>query len=214
MLRDLGRIIEEADSSGEDGERLETELRHTAQQLWRSQFLYQADWGSKGSYDLIQQYKSYFENLFAALGYRIVGGRPSDHFTGLLAIDLPPRQKMKLEESLLLLVLRLYYEEAFKRYEMNDAAEIEVEGEKILQIYEERTHRVRPSFSVLQDILTGFRQRGLIRVVDQGDNRSFTLFLRPALPIVVGEDMLASLEDYVAKTAASSKEETTEAAND
>jgi Domain of unknown function (DUF4194) len=214
MLREMGRIIEEADSSGEDGERLEIELRHAAQHLWRSQFLYQADWGSKGSYELIQQYKSYFENLFAALGYRIVGGRPSDHFMGLLAIDLPPRQKMKLEESLLLLVLRLYYEEAFKRYEMNDAAEIEVDGEKILQIYEERTHRVRPSFSVLQDILTGFRQRGLVRTADQGDNRNFTIFLRPALPIVIGEDTLASLEEYVTKAAPDSKQEAAEATND
>jgi hypothetical protein len=214
MLRDLDKIVEEADSSGEDGERLEKELRHAAQHLWRSQFLYQNDWGSKGSYDLIQRYKSYFENLFAALGYRIVGGRPSDHYLGLLAIDLPPRQKMKLEESLLLLVLRLHHEEAFKRYEMNDAGEIEVEGEKILQVYEERTHRSRPPVSVVHEVLTAFRQRGLLRVVDEGDNRHFTLFLRPALPVVVGEDTLASLEEYVAKAANTTQAETVEAGHD
>jgi hypothetical protein len=121
---------------------------------------------------------------------------------------------MKLEESLLLLVLRLYYEEAFKRYEMNVAGEIEVEGEKILQIYEERTHRMRPPVSVVHEILTGFRQRGLLRVVDEGDNRNFTLFLRPALPVVVGEDTLASLEEYVAKAATTGQAETAEAEHD
>ena len=212
MLRDLDKLIEEADSSGEDGGKLEADLRHAAQHLWRSQFLYQNDWGSKTDYELLQRYKTYFENLFSALGYRIVGGRPADHFVGLLAIDLPPRQKMKLEESLLLLVLRLHYEEAFRRYEMNDAGEIEVEGETILQVYEERTHRIRPPISVVHDILSSFRQRGLLRVAENVDNRNFTLFLRPALPIVVGEDMLASLEDYVAKAASSGSQEAPEEA--
>jgi hypothetical protein len=201
MLRDLEKIIDEVDSSGGDGEHLEIDLRQAAQQLWRMQFLYQNDWGSKGVYELIQQHKSYFENLFGAIGYRIVGGRPADHFLGLLAIELPPRQSMKLDESLLLLVLRLYYEEAFKRYEINDEGEIEVESEAILQIYEERTHRARPALSRLHEILTAFRQRGLVRFGEQDDNRNFTLFLRPALPIVVAEDALASLEEYVARAA-------------
>ena len=100
----------------------------------------------------------------------------------------------------LLLVLRLYYEEAFKRYEMNDAGEIEVDGETILQVYEERTHRTRPLVTRVHEILTTFRQRGLLRVVELGDSRSFTLFLRPALPIVVGEDTLASLDEFVARS--------------
>jgi hypothetical protein len=200
MLKDLEKLVDECDSAGGDGEQLEIELRQTAQHLWRSQFLYQSDFGSKGSYDLLQQHRTYFVNLFEALGYRIVGGRPNDHFLGLLAIDRPARQTMKLDESLLLLVLRLYYEEAFKRYEINDEGEIEVDGETILQVYEDRTHRIRPPVTRVHDILTAFRQRGLLRVVDQGDSRNFNLFLRPALPIVVGEDTLASLDEFVAKS--------------
>jgi hypothetical protein len=199
MLRDLEKIVDEADAAGGDGERLEIELRQAAQQLWRMQFLYENDWGSKGAYELIQQHKSYFENLFGAIGYRIVGGRPADHFLGLLAIELPPRQSMKLDESLLLLVLRLYYEEAFKRYEISEDGEIEVESESILQIYEERTHRARPALSRVHEILTAFRQRGLVRFGEQDDSRNFTLYLRPALPIVVAEDALGSLEEYIAR---------------
>lgn len=200
MLRDLQRIIDECDSSGGNGERLEVELRQAAQHLWRAQFLYQGDFGSKGSYDLVLQHRAYFENLFEALGYRIVGGRPNDHFLGLLAIELPPRQTMKLDESLLLLVLRLYYEEAFKRYEINDSGEIEVEGETVLQVYEERTRRIRPPVTRVHEILTAFRQRGLLRIEDKGDSRNFTLFLRPALPIVIAEDALASLDEFVARS--------------
>jgi Domain of unknown function (DUF4194) len=210
MLRDLGRLIEEADSSGENGETLERDLRQAAQHLWRSQFLYEDDWGSKSDYELIQKFKPYFENLFSALGYRIVGGRPLDKFLGLLAIDLPPRQKMRLEESLLLLVLRLHFEEASRRYEMNEAGEIQADSETILQIYEERTHRTRPHVSTLHDILTNFRQRGLIRIADASDTKNFSIFLRPALPIVVGEDTLASLEEFVAKTSKGNAEESPE----
>jgi len=47
MLRDLEKIIDEADSSGGNGEELERELRSAAQHLWRSQFLYESDWGAK-----------------------------------------------------------------------------------------------------------------------------------------------------------------------
>jgi hypothetical protein len=199
MLRDLAKLIDEEDSSGGDGERLERDLRQAALHLWRAQFLYESDWGSKTSYDLLRQHRAYFENLFDALGYRIVG-RLADGFIGLLAVELPARQSMRLDESLMLLVLRLYYEEAFKRYEITEAGEIEVESETILQVYEERTRRQRPNIGRVQDILALFKQRGLVRVTDQGDNRNFTLHLRPALPIVVAEDTLASLDEYVAKS--------------
>ena len=200
MLKDLERLVDECDASGGDGERLEADLRQAAQTLWRTQFLYRSDFGSKSSYDLILEYRAYFENLFAALGYRVVGGRPNDRLLGLLAIDLPPRQTMKLDESLLLLVLRLYYEEAFKRYEINDDGEIEVDGEAILQVYEERTRRTRPLVTRLHELLNTFRQRGLVRIEDQGDSRTFTLFLRPALPMVVSEDALKSLDEFIAKS--------------
>ena len=200
MLRDLEKLIDEADASGGNGERLEIELRQAVQNFWRAQFLYQSDFGSKGHYELILEHRSYFENLFAAFGYRIVGGRANDGYLGLLATDLPARQSMKLDESLLLLVLRLYYEEAFKRFEINDNGEIEVEGEAILQVYEDRTRRTRPPVTRVHDILTFFRQRGLIRIEDQGDTKSFKLFLRPALPLVVAEDTLGSLEEFVNRT--------------
>ncbi|HZQ14051.1 MAG TPA: DUF4194 domain-containing protein [Pseudolabrys sp.] len=201
MLKDLEKMIDECDSSGGDGEHLETELRQAAQTIWRAQFLYQNDHGSKTHYDIILQNRAYFENLFAAFGYRIVGGRPNDHFLGLLATDLPARQTMKLDESLLLLVLRLHYEEAFKRFEINDSGEVEADAETILQLYEERTRRTRPPVTRVHEILTSFKQRGLVRIGDQDDSRTFTLFLRPALPIVVAEDTLKSLEEFVAKSA-------------
>jgi hypothetical protein len=199
-LRDLEKLVDECDASGGDGERPEIELRQAAQSLWRAQFLYQSDFGSKGHYELILQHRVYFDNLFGALGYRVVGGRLNDHFLGLLASDLPPRQSMKLDESLLLLVLRLYYEEAFKRYEINDNGEIEVEGETILQVYEDRTRRARPPVTRVHDMLTAFKQRGLVRIEGQGDSRNFRLFLRPALPMVVGEETLASLEEFVKRS--------------
>jgi hypothetical protein len=206
MLRELERLIEEEESSGGDPERLERELRQAALHLWRSQFVYESDWGSKTHYDLIRRHGAYFENLFDALGYRIVVGRAVDGYVGILATELPPRQSMRLEESLLLLVLRLHYEEAFKRYEITDAGEIEVDSETILQVYEERTRRQRPNVGRVQEILSQFRQRGLVRMSDEGDNRNFTLYLRPALPIVVAEDMLASLEEFVAKAGQTTEE--------
>src|ERR1700674_5645026 len=103
MLRDLEKIIDDADSSGGNGDELERELRSAAQHLWRSQFLYASDWGAKTAYDLMRPYSAYLENLFDALGSRLFGG-PFDRLIGLLAIDFPPRQSMKLDESLLLLV--------------------------------------------------------------------------------------------------------------
>lgn len=199
MLKDLERIIDEQESAGINGESLEIELRQAARLLWRSQFLYESDWGTKSTYDLIRRHLTYFENLFEALGYRVVG-RPNERLIGLLAIDLPVRQSMKLDESLLLLAFRLYYEESLKRFEINDLGEIEVDSETILSIYEERTRRDRLGIVRLNEILISFKQRGLIRYGEKESNRNFTLFLRPALPIVVGEEALASLEEFIKKS--------------
>lgn len=198
MLKDLERILDEHDSSGNSGEELEKELRHAAQLLWRVQFLYEGDWASKSAYDLIRRYTPYFENLFDAIGYRVVG-RPNDRLIGLLAVDAPARQSMKLDESLLLLVLRLYYEEALKRFEINEAGEVEVDSETLLSVYEDRTRRSRPGIGRMHEILTGFKQRGLVRYGEQESSRSFILHLRPALPMVIGEEALASLEEYLKK---------------
>jgi hypothetical protein len=142
----------------------------------------------------------YFENLFDALGYRVVG-RPNDGYVGLVANEQPPRQSMKLDESLLLLVLRLHYEEAFTRFEAKEFGEVEVDSDQILQINEDRAHRERPNFGRVKEILTTFSRRGLVRIVDQ-DDKNFTLFLRPALPIVVSKDTLGSLEEFVARSIA------------
>jgi len=199
MLKDLERIIDQHDSSGSGGEELEKELRHAAQLLWRSQFVYEGDWNSKSAYDLIRRHMAYFENLFDALGYRVVG-RPNDRLIGLLAVDAPVRQSMKLDESLFLLVLRLYYEEALKRFEINEAGEVEVDSETLLSVYEDRTRRSRPGIGRMHEILTGFKQRGLVRYGEQESSRSFTLYLRPALPMVIGEEALASLEEYLRKS--------------
>jgi hypothetical protein len=98
MLRDLSKIIDDEDSEGGDGERLQRELRQAAQSLWRAQFIYENDWGMKTSYEVLRRYTGYFENLFDALGYRVVG-RPNDGYVGLVANELPPRQSMKLDES-------------------------------------------------------------------------------------------------------------------
>ena len=46
------------------------------------------------AYDLIRKHSAYFENLFDALGYRLVG-RPVDRYVGLIANELPARQSMK-----------------------------------------------------------------------------------------------------------------------
>lgn len=204
MLRDLSKLIDDEDSEGGDGDQLQKELRQAAQQLWRAQFIYENDWGMKTSYEVLRRHMGYFENLFDALGYRVVG-RPNDGYVGLVATDLPPRQSMKLDESLLLLVMRLHYEEAFTRFEAKEFGEVEVDSEQILQIYEDRTHRERPNFGRVKEMLAGFRQRGLVRIEDQ-DDKNFTLFLRPALPIVVSKDTLGSLEEFVSRSATATAE--------
>jgi hypothetical protein len=101
--------------------------------------------------------------------------------------------------------MRLHYEEAFTRFEAKEFGEVEVESEQILQIYEERTHRERPNFGRVKEILSAFKQRGLVRIEDQ-DDKNFILFLRPALPIVVSKDTLASLEEFVSRSTSATAE--------
>ena len=69
MLRDLSKLIDDEDSEGGDGNQLQKDLRQAAQQLWRAQFIYENDWGTKTSYDLLRQHIA--QRLQGKLGRRV-----------------------------------------------------------------------------------------------------------------------------------------------
>ncbi|WP_445219868.1 hypothetical protein ACKWRH_06920 [Bradyrhizobium sp. Pa8] len=56
MLRDLSKLVDDADSEGQDGDVLQEELRLAAQALWRAQFIYENDWGMKPPYEVLRRH--------------------------------------------------------------------------------------------------------------------------------------------------------------
>ncbi|HJV66447.1 MAG TPA: DUF4194 domain-containing protein [Geomonas sp.] len=159
--------------------------------LLERQFLYADQSRDKKHYHRVIGHIPYFSNLFDALNrrlvydqdYGLVGILPQE---GARAVQLPQ------EEALLLLCLRLLYEEGVEKFEAHQGS-VFTDSETLLNRYQTLVRRERPGLVRLRDILRTFGRFGLIEVEDEQD-RVILLQIRPALRLVTTEGYLGQLE--------------------
>jgi len=185
MLYELKRLLDaEAD--------LElSEMRQTASVLLERQFLYADQSLDKKHYHRVIGHIPYFTNLFDALNRRLV----YDQDYGLVGI-LPQEGsrvvQLNQEEALLLLCLRLLYEEGVEKFEARQGS-VFSDSETLLTRYQTLARSERPGLVRLREILRSFARFGLIEVEDEQD-RVIALQIRPALRLVTTEGYIGQLE--------------------
>jgi hypothetical protein len=123
MLKDLQKLMEDYDVDDID-------VRQAVQLLQRSQFVYADDFGVRRLYDLIRTHREFFENYFAIAGSTLVS-EPEERMIGIVPSETG-RFTMRSDEALMLIVLRLAYQEAIDSYEVGDKGEVQVDSEKLL----------------------------------------------------------------------------------
>ena len=127
MLRDLRQVCERHGSAEPD------DFRSGAKAVLKRQFLLLERPGDRDPYRLIANHFDYYANLFDALGWTL---HRDDTFglIGLLPGDAEGFRHLRLVDSLMLLCLRLLYEEGVERFEFYDrvreAHAIVVTGER------------------------------------------------------------------------------------
>lgn len=172
------------------------DFQRAAGELLARQFLYADNPRQRGHYLLVSRELDYFRKLFEALNWSLRHD-PDLLYVGILPRDGEGSLRLKHEDALLLLTLRLLYEEALERYDMEQGSAW-TDTEIWLTRYEVLTRRERPTLSRLREIVALFARHGLVqRGEEDGEARILRLKIRPAVRLVAGDAWLARLEAFL-----------------
>ncbi len=174
------------------------ELRKALQILMVRQFIYSDDRSLSRYYDIILAHRIFFEKYYGAMGYELII-EPQDQMIGLKPEEGLQRSdsvysRLKMDETLILLCLKLAYEEAITEASLQEGARVEVSSEDLLSKFETITNHERPEEARLKDILKDFRRRGFVKLGEYDpDERVTPVTIMPGVDHVVSEEFLKRL---------------------
>ncbi len=192
-------LVEFTELEARDPRRMER-VTQVIGHLLRHQFLHVEDRGSPPMLETLLRADS--ERLVAAYfdvaGYRLVV-RGSEGWAGILPdperISLP---RMRIDETLVLLLLRRLWEEAVQEGDLQRHGSVLLTLNEAFAAYQEVVARARRPAMNVQDFREAVRsleRRALVRLGEYDpDAQDQELTVRAVLSTVAGDDFLASLE--------------------
>jgi hypothetical protein len=176
----------------------EESLQQASSLMLGRQFLYLHRPRDRDTYRLVVNHYDYFRNLFDALGWSL--HRDDDFgFVGLLPTETENFARLKLVDTLLVLALRLLYEEGMDRLEVRDGC-VYAETEELLGRYETLLKRKRPGLTEMRAILARLARFGLIETDDvQGSELLPRLRILPGIRVVTDSRVMERLAGYMAE---------------
>jgi hypothetical protein len=191
MLNDLKRLLEQ------DPARTEADFREASNALLTQQFLYLSNERQARFYRTVMDHTEYFRNLVRAVGWTLFVDTDFG-YVGVLPENDESYLGLGLDATLLLLVARQMFEEAFETHQTREGR-FYVTTEDLLTRYETLSHRVRPNKGLLKDILATFVRHGVVARGEDGEQAGMPILaLLPALRQIAGENILKRIEAHVA----------------
>ena len=172
------------------------DFERAAYRLVTEQVLYAADARSRSAYHLVEAYLEDFAGALDPLGIRLE--RNAHH---RYVVALPKHgdgTPVRLDETLLLLVLRQRYDEGMKQGLVEDQGEVAVELPDLQEAWPALTGRPMPEVGSLRARAATARRWGVCRLVEgEADAlQPFHLMVRPAIVEIVGEQWLHRLDQH------------------
>jgi hypothetical protein len=199
VLSDLEEALE---ASANRGRKLE-DFQAAADVLLTRQFAYRTDRGSSRLVATVIANRDYFGDLMLAVGRRLI----IDERTGMVgAVPVDGRgRRLPLEDSLLLLTMRVAYQDGIPG-RINDDGEVEVTTDELIAKLEELSGRRKDSLPRLRGT-TGLSEvisslgPGVAREGEavEGEDRNRVVHLRAGLLHAVGLDALTRLEAFASE---------------
>lgn len=193
MLRDLKRVTDKDSAPEAD------DFRAAAARLLKQQFLLRERVPDRESLRLVVDHYEYFESLFDALGWNL---HRDDDFglVGILPDERQSHARLKLVETLMVLCLRLLFEEGMDRFEVRDGC-VFTDANNLAERYETLfPGRNKPLKTELREILTRLRQYSLIEMGETDDQGLPRLKILPTIRLITGTDVIARIEAFCART--------------
>ena len=169
--------------------------------LLRDQFIHRQDHGSARLLDTL--YRPIAVNLlrdyFDVAGYRLVV-RESEGWAGLLPdLDRISAPRMRIDETLVLLVLRRLWEESIHNGDIEEGGSVLLTLNEAYAAYEDVVSRCRraampaPQF---RDVVQSIERRAIVRLGAVEDD-DMELSIRPIVTLVAGDDFIVHLEQLL-----------------
>ena len=190
MLRDLRHVVERA--GGFEPEN----FRRAASMLLQRQFLTLERVRDRDHYRIITNHFDYFTNLFDALGWSLHRDDAFD-LVGLLPTDAESFSRLKQIDTLMLLCLRLLYEEGMEKFEVTDGAVFE-QSETLLSRYETLLGRKRPQISDFRETLRALKRYSMIDLGDEAEDGLPMIRILPTIRLVTGPKVQERIQAFIA----------------
>lgn len=190
MLQELKTLV----NRNEDVE--EEVLIQAAYQLLHRQFLHRNKPRQRKHYEIISRFQPYFINLAEATGYELVVDE-TQGYAGIIPSDYVWR--MKLDETLFLLVLRQLYDEEINAFHANDDGSVIVALEDVEVRYRQLTQREVPQTKSELDQLTApLVRKGIIDVKNDEDRpKELYISILPSIAAVINSKAVDMIRIYL-----------------
>jgi hypothetical protein len=199
MLRDLRHVVERA------GDLEPEDFRGAASALLQRQFLTLERVRDRDPYRIVVNHFDYFTNLFDALGWSLHRDDAFD-LVGILPSDAESFSRLKQIDTLMLLCLRLLYEEGMESFEVTDGC-VFVQSEMLLSRYETLLGRKRPQITDFREVLRTLKRYSMIELGDEAEDGLPMIRILPTVRLVTGTKVQERIQAFI--TAKSTDEDFT-----
>ena len=175
------------------------QFKDTANKLLASTFLSRDKRDNKESYYFLMSYKEIFDEFFKILGYEVILDMP----TGSVMLEGASAAhvlKLKRDESLVLLILRLLYHEKIKETSLNDNIVISVSDIHTKYDYLEIKRKLNKTDLVSS--LRLFRRYNLIEVTGDLSTSSCKVVILPTILMAIKSEDITTVFNTINKIAA------------
>lgn len=172
------------------------DFERAAYRLVTEQVLYASDRRSKVAYHLVETFLADFAAALEPFGIRL---ERNAHFRYVVALPVHGEGvAVKLDETLLLLVLRQRYDEAMRQGRIEDEGEMPVGLPELQEAYAVLTGRQMPEIGALRELVHVLRRWAVARLDENelDDQQPFRIVVRPAIVDIVGAQWLQRLDQH------------------
>ncbi|MBV9564849.1 MAG: DUF4194 domain-containing protein [Bradyrhizobium sp.] len=179
------------------------DLRKALHFLLRKQFVFAGDPRTSTVYGTVMdgRFRAVIDGFFDSCGYRVHRDAEAQ-WAGITALgEDVPLPKMKLDETIVILVLASHWQDEVNVGAVEDRAVVLTTLNTLFDRYKEMVQRNDSSAIStrrFREILEEAAQRGLVDVSDyDADAQDFEVAIRPMIKLISGADALARIERYV-----------------
>lgn len=187
----------------------EAELTRALQVLLKAQVIYADTPGIGRSYEIARHYAPFFTSYFGCLGYTLA----ISHRDQMVALSVPPdgarhdaqAERLRKDETLVLLALRLAYEEGLRGHRVTAEGVVECTTDDIADSVRNAARSEPPEETRLNEILRLFARKGAVRLGERDRTERMTpLAVLPGIAVLCPDGWMEQVRAWASATDATS----------